>query len=404
MAIASGVGKLLIIGKEIAGQWGVPAASNTGKYYRRVTCDLNLTREQFQSAQIVSTAQTVSSRSGTDSVEGTLSDELSPGSHTDLWAGLLRGPWVAGSTSGALTNVTAASAGKTYTRAAGSWITDGFRVGDVVKFSGWTAPATANNVSFTVVALTATVLTVGEAVTSKASGDSVTLVVSGNKLSIPLLPANRTDDSFTVEQYFSDIGVSRRATGVKIGSASISVEPDSIATIEFGMLGKDILSSAVPYFVTPAAASTTDVLTGNSGALYSGGQQLAVVTAFSVEITGNQQTEKTIGNLMPDGTRPAAGISLGRITASGEFSAFFLDDSLFAKFRDETPVSLTFRFNGEGNQVFAITLPKIKLGSATPDDKETGALVQSVSFIALLPDGSDTSITQSTVVLQEVIV
>lgn len=400
MAIASGVGKLLIIGKETV--WGTPAATNAGKYYRRVTCDLNLTREQFQSAQIVSTAQSVDSRSGTDNVEGTLSDELSPGSHTDLWAGLLRGPWVAGSTSGALTNVTAASAGKTFTRAAGDWVAAGFRVGDLVDFTGWAAPATANNQRYTVVALTATVMTVGEAVVSKAAGDSVTAVVAGNKLVIPLTPAARTDDSFTVEQYHSDIGVSRRATGVKIGSASISVEPDSIATIDFSMLGKDMLSTGSAYFVTPTAASTTGVLTGNAGALYSNGTQLAVVTAFSIEITGNHQVEKTIGNLQSDGTRPAAGISLGRLTASGEFSAFFTDDTLFAKFRDEEALSLTFRFNGEDSQAFAITLPKIKLGGATPDDKEVGALVLSVPYIALLPDGTDTTINQSTIVLQEV--
>jgi hypothetical protein len=272
----------------------------------------------------------------------------------------------------------------------------------MVDITGFAAPATANNKRFTIVTLTATVMTVGETVTSKAAGDSVTFLVAGKKLAIPLIAANRTDDSFTVEQYFSDIGVSRRATGVKIGSASVSVEPDSIATVEFGLTGKDMLSSGSAYFVTPTAASTTGVLTGNAGALYSGGTQLAVVTSFSFEVTGNTQIEKTIGNLMPDGTRPAAGISLGRITASGEFSAFFLDDTLFAKFRDEEALSLTFRFNGEGTQAFAITLPKIKLGGATPDDKEVGALVQSVPFVALLPDGSDTSVTQSTVVLQEV--
>jgi hypothetical protein len=399
--IASGVGKLLVIGKETV--WGTPALTSAGKYYRRVTCDLNLTREQFQSAQIVSTAQTVDSRSGTDNVEGTLSDELAPGSHTDLWAGLLRGTWANGATSGALTNVTAASAGKTFTRAAGSWLTDGFRVGDMVDATGFAAPATANNKRYVITALTATVMTVGETVTSKAAGDSVTFLVAGKKLAIPLDAASRTDDSFTVEQFFSDVGVSRRATGVKIGSASVSVDPDAIATVEFGMMGKDMLSTSSAYFVTPTAASTTGVLTGNAGALYSGGVQLAVVTAFSIEITGNHQVEKTIGNLQPDGTRPAAGISLGRITASGEFSAFFLDDSLFAKFRDETPVALTFRFNGEGNQAFAITLPKIKLGGATLDDKEVGALVQSVPFVALLPDGTDVSINQSTVVLQEVV-
>lgn len=54
---------------------------------------------------------------------------------------------------------------KTFTRSGGSWLTDGFAVGDVVWFFGFTAGAAPmNGAAFTVVGLTALVMTVSEAV------------------------------------------------------------------------------------------------------------------------------------------------------------------------------------------------------------------------------------------------
>jgi len=396
---ASGVNKTLVLSKESV--WGQKPAAGTGKLYRRVTCDLSLSREQFQSAEIVSTAQTSDARSGTDNVEGTHSAELSPGSYTDLWAALLRGPWVAGVTSGAITTVASSSVGNTFTRSAGSWLTDGFKAGDTIAVSGFAAPATANNKSYTILSVTATVITVNATVVTKAAGDSVTTAVSGKKLVIPFAAANRTDDSFTVEQEYTDIGVSRLATGVKITTASVSVEPDSIATVEFGMMGKDMISSGTAYFTAPAAPSLTGVMTGNSGSLYANGVQLASVTSFSFELTGNAEVGKIIGNLQPDNTRPASDIFLGRVTVSGELSAYFENDDLFAKFRDEEAVSVVFRFDGENGASMTFKMPRVKLGNASVDDAEVGGLKQSIPFVALLSSGADASLEMSTLVIQD---
>jgi hypothetical protein len=76
-------------------------------------------------------------------------------------------------------HVTAAVAGPQYTRAAGSFLTDGFRVGSLVNWTGWTAPATGNNNRyFIITALTALQMTGifldGTPVVAKAAGDNVT--------------------------------------------------------------------------------------------------------------------------------------------------------------------------------------------------------------------------------------
>jgi hypothetical protein len=51
--------------------------------------------------------------------------------------------------------------GDTITRATGSWITDGFAVGDKIVITGATASAGANNISAIIAGLTATVITLG---------------------------------------------------------------------------------------------------------------------------------------------------------------------------------------------------------------------------------------------------
>lgn len=401
MTIASGVGKYIAVSKEAT--WGVKPAAGTAKYIRRVTFDLGLSREQFSSNEITSTAQTSSSRSGTDNVEGKLSGELSPGSYDDFFAALLRGPWTNGIAPSAQTTFSSSSVDNSISRSAGSFITDGFKDGDFISIAGFTAPATANNTRANILSVTAAKIVLDRTLVTKAAGDSVTLTVLGKKLVVPLSPLSRTNDSFTIEQGYTDVGAYRVATGCKAVSCSIGVQPDSIVSAEFSFMGKDEISSGTAYFTTPTAASTTGVLSGNSGAMFSDGVQLGFITDFKLEITGNAEAGKVVGNELPDGTRPAADIFLGRIGVTGEFSAYFLNDSFYNKFRNEDNVSLSFYFKGDGNEAMVIKLPRTKLGGAKPDDKETGGLMQSIPFTALLNDGTNLSKEQSTIVMQSIL-
>ncbi len=390
MAIPSGVNKICVIGKESV--WGTAPAANTGKYMRRVTLDLNHTRESYESSEISSTAQTTDMRNGSDNIEGTLSAELSPGTYADLFASLLRGSWASGVTNTSMV-VSAVAATPKFVRSAGDWISLGFKEGDLVIVSGFTTAA--NNGQFVVTSVTTTDLVVDGVLVDEAEGDSVTVAVDGKKLSIPLTPAGRTDESYTIEQYFNNISVSRVATGVKVTSASISIDPNANATVEFGLMGKNMTSTGSAYFTTPASASTTSVLSGSAGALYIGNTKVATVTSLSVEITGNNEAGTVIGERNP------AAIFLGRIGVTGEFSAYFTDDTLYNQFINETDTSLVFRLNGDDGQTLLIKIPRLKIGGSSVDDKEVGGLIQSVPFTALLGDGTSTTTEQSTVVLQD---
>lgn len=387
----SGVQKLVVFAPEST--YGVLPAANTGVSKRRVKFELDLKRDTYSSAEINSTAQTSDMRSGQNKFEGTLSGELSPKSYAVEFASLLRGTWATG-TAYTATVISAQSAG-TFTTT-GSWITQGFKVGDLVKTTGFTNAA--NNSTWTIVALTATVMTVdagslGNSIVTEVAGASVTVQLSGKKLIIPLDAASRTDASFSAEQYYSTLGISERYSGLKISSAKIDAKPAAITTVEFGMMGQSVVTSTSQYFTSPTAAATTGVVAGAAGALYLDGTKIATVTSLNAEITGNLETGAVLG------TRNVANVFLGRVTAKGEFSAYFTDSILYTKFVNEEALTLTFRQDGNSGESFVITFPKIKLTSTTKDDKEVGGIIQTVGFTALLNDGTNTSLDQSTVVL-----
>lgn len=392
MSIPSGVNRQVIYAKEVAGSWGVPAAAGSGKYLRRTTIDLSLTRDTYESSEISSTAQTLDARNGMDKVDGSLKTEISVGSYSDFWAALLRGAWTPGVTFTG-TTVSAVGASSKIVRGAGSWITDGFRVGKVVGVSGFATAA--NNGHFTILSLTATEMVVDATLTTEAAGASVTVKVLGKTLQIPLLPSARTNDSFTIEQYFDTIGVSRVATGIKVNKADVKVAPNSMATCDFGFMGKGMTTSSSAYFTTPAAASTTGVMSGSAGALYVGGVKKGVVTSFDCSIDGGMETGTIIGS------RQAADIFLGRIKATGKFSIYFTDDTIFNAFTNETDVRLEVRLDDSDGNSFVLGFPRIKLGSAPTSDAEIGGITQDISFTALLNDGTDLTKEQSTVVLQD---
>lgn len=74
-------------------------------------------------------------------------------------------------TSGAISDVSVA--GSAYTRASGSWITDGFAQGDEIMASGF--GVSGNNGRAVIVTLTALVMTVDRVLTTESAGASVTI-------------------------------------------------------------------------------------------------------------------------------------------------------------------------------------------------------------------------------------
>lgn len=393
MPIATGVSKELRYKKETT--WNTAAGTTGGQSLRRVTSDLNLVKDTFQSNEIRTDFQIVDFRHGTKRVEGTLNGELSLTTYQDFLAAALRKAWVSGSTSGALTDVTATVAAPNFVRASGSWITDGFRIGDVIRWTGW-ATATSNNAqNYRITALTATDMTVAEAVAAETSGASVTATVTGSRLWTPA--TGHTDDSFSIEHWHSDITESFLFTGCKVRQFDINLPATGMATCAIGVLGGGRTDGTSEYFTTPTAETSTAVLAGPQGTISINGTDSGVVTSFNISINGGHTTEAVIGSTtVPD-------IFEGRVVATGQLTAFFEDTTLTDAFLNETEISVQMLLtaNNDANSDFiSLFASRIKVGAATVDDGEKGLLVTS-PFQILKENDAATSTEQTTLVIQD---
>ncbi len=394
-AMASGIEKKVILAPQ-ATKGTCPAASlATAQYLRRVTSSLNVTKETYQSNEMRADRQISDFRHGVQSIEGSISGELSPGTYSKLMAAILRKNFVAGVVDTANTGVAAANtatATGTFTRddENGSWITDGFKVGDVVRCSGWTE-ANNNGHNFFITALTGTVMTVtgidGVGPTTEAKGDAITTTVTGKKTWTP--QSGHTEDWFAIEHNYSDVDLSEVFYDLKVNSMAVKLPATGISTIEFGLMGLNYANKAAvdsPYFTSVLAASTSGVLAAVNGALYVQGTKIALLTGLDFDVAANLSSEAVVGsNVKPD-------IFDGRVAVKGNMTVFFEDATFRDYFLNETEVSINCVFtdkNDKAANFLAFTMPRVKVGGASKDDGEKG-LVQTMPFVALFnPNGDD---------------
>jgi hypothetical protein len=157
--IATGVNKVVRYKKEAT--WGLAPGTGGGQILRRVKSDLDLEKETYESNEIRPTCRwattaTACARSKAVSMASSRRSRTRTSSPRRL-----RKAWVA---TAAITgaSITIAGAGPTYTvtRAAGSYLTDGVKIGDVIRLTAGAFNAANLNNNLGVVNLTATIATV----------------------------------------------------------------------------------------------------------------------------------------------------------------------------------------------------------------------------------------------------
>ena len=395
MAVSSGIFKKVAWKREST--WGTLAGASGANYLRRVQATFDVTRSPFQSNELRTSQQIADFRLGFKQCGGNLSAELSPGSYSDFISAVLRKDFTTAITTGALTNVTAADGDGsttygTFTRATGSYWTDGFKIGDVVRWTGWATTATANNArNYRITALTATVMTVGsfgtgaagqlEAVISKASGDSVTCTVAGKKTFVPI--TGHTAISYTLEDFFSDINQTEVFVGMVPTDLNIQIPATGLATFSIRWMGRDMnptgVTSTAQYFTTPTASPTYGALAGVNGTVRVGALDYGIITSASIAVAGNHSVEPVVGSVLAPNVFP------GKVSVSGQITVFFQDAVMRDMFLNETEstIQIMLTTSNAANADFVnIFLPRVKLSSNSKNDNEKG-LIQSFAFVAL---------------------
>ena len=397
--ISKGVSKLVGYKKETT--WGVPAGATGGKLLRRVTADFNLVKENYESNEINPSFQTIDSRHGVRSVEGSLEAELSPGTYSDFIGSILAKDFaVGGTTAGA--SITIATSGVLYTltRAAGSFLADGFYVGNIIRLTGaGFAPANVGN-NLLIVGLSALVATVvllsGTALVAEGPIAAAGVNVVGKQSYVPL--TGHTDQSYTVEQWFSDIAQSEVYTGLKPASIALSLPSTGLVTASLSFMGKNLeQTGTTQYFTSPAATNTEGIFAAVSGAVIVNGLPVGLITSADLSISRNQEAANVVGS------NSAADIFVGRITVNGSMSVYFQDTTFRDYFDDEAKISLVFALTtGEEKDAEAMSfaMGKVKVNSSSRQDAELG-LTQSMDFQALQNEVVTGGLVASTILVQD---
>jgi hypothetical protein len=396
--IAAGLFKQLAYKVETT--FGVAPGQSGGQLLRRVQSTIDLSKESYAANEKRTDFQIADFRHGVRSITGQITGELSPKTYADLFGVLLKRDFAAVSPLTGL-SVTVAGSGPTYTltRASGDYLTGGVKIGDVIRLTAGTFNAANLNKNLLVTNVTATVLTVivlnGSTLTAEGPIASATVTVVGKKTFIPT--TGHTDKSIAFEHWYSDIVQSELFLGNKIGKASLSLPPSGLATVAFDVMGQDLanlakrgsVAESAQYFTTPTAITSTGTLAAVNGVLRAAGATVGTVTGLTIDINTNYTGDPVVGSNVKPQMFP------GKVSVTGQFTAYFDSVALRDAFVNETEIDLVGVFTSDNTAAadfITTVVPRIKLGSANKDDGD-GGLVQTFSFQALLNTAGGTGVS-----------
>lgn len=350
---------------------------------RHTGTTLGLSKGAIESAELRNDRQVKDFRHGNKSVAGDVNVEMSYGSHDDLMQAVLEGTW----TTAINESITADAADGTFTRATGSWITDGFAVGDIVTVSGYADAG--NNGRFVVTAVVALILTVspieGQTMATE-TGDGETFEVASN------LRTGTTRRSFTLERDFDDITQYLRFNGVNFNTFALDITQDAtgqIVSAVFGTIGKGQTTAQTALSgATYASETTTSPFDSYSGVIRDGGENIAVVTSLSLNI------DNGMAPLYAVGSSETLNPSQQRSRLTGSMTVYFEDVTILNKFVNETETTLQFSLVDVDGNEYMVYLPRVKYNSGQPDVTSEDPVTLSIDFVGLL----DSTVTNNIVI------
>lgn len=406
MSIATGIAKQVRFKREAT--FNTPPGATLAQLLRNVESGLNIEKDTYQSAEKRSDYQISDFRHGGRKTSGTIKGELSPKTYSDFISAALRrdfaavAPIAGVSVTVAVGSVVNGVQQYTVTRAAGSFLTDGVKAGDVARLSVGALNVANINKNLYVVSLTATVLTVivlnSTAMVAEGPIATTTITVFGKKTFVPT--SGHTNISYAIEHWFADLPGSELYTGCKVSTLDIGLPASGMSTIDVGIMGAGgITTNAAAYYTSPTAATSTGIMAAANGALYVAGVPVAICTGLTLKIDGGYSGDPVVGsNVMPD-------IFPGRVNITGQFTAYFDAATYRDAFLNETELALSCVLTADNtatSDFLAITLPRIKLGSASRSDGEKGIII-TCDFQALFnaAGGAGIASEQTTLSIQD---
>jgi hypothetical protein len=346
--------------KANAGAYGAPASSGGGATgFRPISGGINLTKTAIVSQENRRDGMQTRGRHGQRAVSGSYQAELSVGTFDALFEAAMRGTWSAAATitEASVSSATLSVEADGFVISGGSWITEGLRVGQTIRFT--TGVLAANQINCRVIALTATKATVAETLTVEAGPIASWSVTRAKTLIQPDPPVAR---DFSFEEYEVDLDQSERFDGIRVSGFSFEMRPDSLINVTFNLVGQDGAALATgdsPYFTSPSF-TTTLPLSVVDASLRLGSTNLVDLTGFTLGFDLSAQPVSVVGsNVTPD-----VFTNLSAVTS--EITALRDDLSRVTQFLDETQLALHLMCALPGTtDFFSLSMTNLTLGGAT---------------------------------------
>lgn len=377
MTLASGANVGLSYVKEVT--HGVTPGSPTMKALRAISRNINPQRTAIVSQERRQDRQVADMRHGFNQIQGSFGYELSAQSFDDILEGALGSAWAVGATTGSISLATN-SVGNKVVRTSGSFITDGFYVGETVNLTGFVTGG--NNGDAIVLAVTALELTVNKALTTDVAAAARTVAVKGK-----ILKVGSTLTTYTFERRFNDVAQYQTFRGVAINQMSFQIQPDAMVQGTLDLIGMSTGGFSGTSLGAPTAAATNSPMVSFDAFLGFDDTILATVTGLNITLANGRTVQPVVGSkFSPD-------VFEGTCQVTGDLTAFFEDVSLYTLFDNEEEVRLWVKLNDlNGADSLTIMIPRMKTNSAAIDPPQEGPVTLQCGFQGLVDAISGTSI------------
>lgn len=341
---------------------------------------VNLEKNILESAEVRADRQKSDVRHGFNRVVGSPGFELSLQSFDELLELMLGRAWVA-VTAVSGVNIGINTGTKIIDRASGSFITDGYRKGDIVRTTGFAN--SANNADWMVLTVAALQLTVADpdgVIVTEAAAGARTVTYPGKRLDVGTVLS-----TMTVERAFAGIVQYQVFKGVCVNQGSISVRPEAIVGGTMTLLGM----SASPLSGTPISAvdpfprPITTPFAAFDGKMFEGTGLIAVATSVDLAFANNRALAPVIGSkFSPD-------VFEGTVDLTGTLTALFETAALLNKFINETESSMYIKLQDPQTPTnfMVLVFPRVKYTGGMIDPPQEGPVPISMPYRALVQTG-----------------
>ncbi len=344
----------------------VDPAATGGQILRRVSSTLSLSKDTYSSAEISGHRQVADFRHGVKRAQGSITGELSPGTYWDFVEAACRGTETAAlaDSNTEFTSVAADNTTSTFIFTGGDPVSEGYRVGMVVRFTNLSA-AGNNSTNYLITGFSAAsnrTMSVYPAPTTMGADTTFNIASVGKRVFVP--DTTFVSRKFAIEEYHTVLDVYRLFTECRVGGINLQLPATGMATIEIPMMGRDMETASgasAPFFSSPTAETTTGILAAVNGLVRVQGVNQGVITGGQINLNLNPSSDAVVGqNFVPE-------IFLGRAMVSGQITAFFEDLTLLSYFKNETETELLFYLLASSSvtsDAMTAYMPRVKFGDA----------------------------------------